>query len=75
MYIHPLTTYTYSQYTQITIMITPLQAIGVLLLGYSGLCTVQLLWNYRKAKAIGLPVLITPIDPVRQATVTLGYEY
>ncbi|ESU07504.1 hypothetical protein FGSG_02113 [Fusarium graminearum PH-1] len=44
-------------------MITPLHAIGFILLGYSGLCTVQLLWNYRKAKAIGLPVLITPIDP------------
>lgn len=55
-------------------MITPLHGIGFLLLGYSGLCTVQLLWNYRKAKAIGLPVLITPIDPVRQATVALGCE-
>jgi hypothetical protein len=44
-------------------MISPLYAIGGLLLAYIGLSTVQLLYNYRKAKAIGLPVLITPIDP------------
>lgn len=44
-------------------MISPLYAIGGLLLAYIGLSTLQLLYNYRKAKAIGLPVLITPIDP------------
>lgn len=52
-------------------MISALHAIGVLLLGYTGISTLQLLWNYRKAKAIGLPVLITPIDPVSQPTTTL----
>ncbi|KAF5633650.1 cholesterol 7-alpha-monooxygenase [Fusarium tjaetaba] len=44
-------------------MISLLYAIGGLLLAYIGLSTLQLLYNYRKAKAIGLPVLITPIDP------------
>ncbi|KAF5562993.1 cytochrome P450 monooxygenase 3A7 [Fusarium phyllophilum] len=44
-------------------MISPLYAIGGLLLAYIGLSSLQLLYNYRKAKAIGLPVLITPIDP------------
>ncbi|CAG7555763.1 unnamed protein product [Fusarium equiseti] len=44
-------------------MVSPLHAIGILVLGYLVLSTVQLLLNYRKAKAIGLPVLITPIDP------------
>jgi hypothetical protein len=44
-------------------MISPLYAIGGLLLAYVGLSTLQLLYNYKKAKAIGLPVLITPIDP------------
>lgn len=48
-------------------MISPFQAITALALGYIILSTVQLLWNYRKAKAIGLPVLITPIDPVSRA--------
>ncbi|EMT66136.1 hypothetical protein FOC4_g10006525 [Fusarium odoratissimum] len=44
-------------------MISPLYAIGGLLLAYIGLSTLQLLYNYKKAKSIGLPVLITPIDP------------
>ncbi|KAF5989250.1 cytochrome P450 monooxygenase 3A7 [Fusarium coicis] len=44
-------------------MISPLYAIGGLLLAFVGLSTLQLLYNYKKAKAIGLPVLITPIDP------------
>lgn len=48
-------------------MISPLQSIAVLALDYIVLSTVQLLWNYRKAKAIGLPVLITPIDPVSRS--------
>jgi hypothetical protein len=46
-------------------MISPLYAIGILVLSYIGISTLQLIYNYRKAKAIGLPVLITPIDPVR----------
>jgi hypothetical protein len=48
-----------------SIMISPLHAFGALVLSYIGFSTLQLIYNYRKAKAIGLPVLITPIDPVR----------
>lgn len=52
-------------------MISPLYAIGGLLLAYIGLSTLQLLYNYKKAKSIGLPVLITPIDPsVRLASLS-----
>ncbi|KAF7557887.1 hypothetical protein G7Z17_g253 [Cylindrodendrum hubeiense] len=44
-------------------MISLWSAIGVLFLSYVGLSIVQLIYNYRKAKSIGLPVLITPVDP------------
>ncbi|KAF5681669.1 cytochrome P450 monooxygenase 3A7 [Fusarium circinatum] len=44
-------------------MISLLYAIGGLFLAYIVLSTLQLIYNYKKAKAIGLPVLVTPIDP------------
>lgn len=56
-------------------MVSLLQAIAALALGYIVLSTVQLLWNYRKAKAIGLPVLITPIDPVSHRHHNVRPEY
>lgn len=37
--------------------------IGTLFLSYIGLSILQLAYNYQKAKRIGLPVLVTPVDP------------
>ncbi|KAM7198352.1 cytochrome p450 3a7 [Rhypophila sp. PSN 637] len=37
--------------------------LPLLALCYAGLCIVQLTLNYRKAHKIGLPILITPVDP------------
>ncbi|KAF4452053.1 cytochrome P450 3A7 [Fusarium albosuccineum] len=44
-------------------MLSLWSAIGACLLAYTGLNFILLIHNYRKAKAVGLPVLITPIDP------------
>ncbi|KAI9164115.1 Cytochrome P450 monooxygenase calL [Paramyrothecium foliicola] len=44
-------------------MISLFSIFGALLVSYVSLSTVQLVYNYKKAKSIGLPVLITPIDP------------
>ncbi|KAJ3533382.1 hypothetical protein NM208_g8017 [Fusarium decemcellulare] len=44
-------------------MLSLWSAIGACLLAYTGLNFILLIHNYRKAKTVGLPVLITPIDP------------
>ena len=44
-------------------MLSKWQIALYLSLSYFGLNVLQLALNYRKAKAIGLPVLLTPVDP------------